>query len=134
MPGMVQIVWHDMGKAQEALSAKAAAASKGSRTGVMLAARAIEASVKRETPVLTGTLRRSIHVEGPEPFGVGGWMAQVGPSEVYGRRVELGFHGTDSLGRKYDQDGNPYMERGFARVAPQLPEVFAGAWAEAMGL
>lgn len=34
----------------------------------------------------------------------------VAPTVVYARRIELGFHGADSLGRVYDQQGNPYLK------------------------
>lgn len=42
--------------------------------------------------IITGTLRRSIHVDGPRPLGLGTWQAKTGPSAIYGRRVELEFN------------------------------------------
>lgn len=130
----VSVVWHDIGKAIDTLTEYERRASIGTRNGIAACARLVEASAKRETPVDTGTLRRSEHVEGPEQVGMATWMAQIGPSELYGRRVELGFHGTDSLGRHFDQDGNPYMERGFYQVAGQFTGVMTASWAASMGL
>ncbi|MEU6347233.1 HK97 gp10 family phage protein [Streptomyces sp. NPDC046977] len=48
-------------------------------------------SAPGEPPSLvTGTLRRSIKVVGPIPAGFGKWLAEVGPTAVYGRIQELG--------------------------------------------
>lgn len=40
--------------------------------------------------VITGTLRRSIAVDGPIRLGFGSYEAQVGPTAVYARVQELG--------------------------------------------
>lgn len=69
--------------------------------------------------VITGTLRRSIHTQ-IEPGGLGTWTARIGPSAIYGRRVELEFD-------------YPYMRPAldFAkRVA--LPVLARRAWGGAM--
>jgi hypothetical protein len=39
----------------------------------------------------------------------GGYTTMVGPTTEYGRRVELGFVGRDSLGRNYNQQPYPYF-------------------------
>jgi Bacteriophage HK97-gp10, putative tail-component len=59
--------------------------------------------------VRTGTLRRSITIRYPKRGGGGVWEAQIGPTAVYSRRVELGFDGTDSIGRTYHQPPYPYF-------------------------
>lgn len=41
----------------------------------------------------TGNLRNSIHSSPPERRGGSTWSAKVGPTLMYGRRVELGFDG-----------------------------------------
>ncbi len=58
--------------------------------------------------VRTGTLRRSIRVDGPRRVGTG-WEARVGPTVIYSRRVELGFDGTDAIGRTYHQPPYPFF-------------------------
>lgn len=59
--------------------------------------------------IVTGTLRRSIRSSALMHWERGGWVKEVGPSTVYGRRVELGFTGTDARGRKYNQPAYPYF-------------------------
>ena len=63
---------------------------------------------KGNNPPIHGTLRRSISMGTPTIEGPGVFSSRGGPSVIYARRVELGFHGADSLGRVYDQDGRPY--------------------------
>ena len=71
------------------------------------------------THVITGTLRRSWRVVGPEG-GDGVYRAAVGPTMIYARRQELGFVGPDSLGRVFKNDpGWPYVRP--AREAAQVP-------------
>ena len=79
-----------------------------------------------QTHVLTGTLRRSWHVE-PLGGGAGTYSARVGPTTVYARRQELGFRGPDSLGRVFRNDpGWPYVRP--AREQAQVPiQAMAGA-------
>jgi len=66
---------------------------------------AVEGDAKDNCPVVTTRLRGSIthEVEGP--------VGRVGSNVEYARRVELGFVGTDSLGRKYNQKPNPYLRK-----------------------
>jgi hypothetical protein len=59
--------------------------------------------------VVTGTLRRSIRSEPAQKLGLLGSSVLIAPRAGYGRRVELGFTGTDSLGRRYTQRPYPYF-------------------------
>lgn len=68
----------------------------------------LEAAIKDRAPVKTGTLRRSVGVD-EVAGGAGVFRSTTGPRTKYGRRLELGFHGADSLGRIYDQSGKPYV-------------------------
>lgn len=68
----------------------------------------------------TGKLRTSIKVAEVRQVGYGRWMSKTGPTMIYGRRVERGFHGQDSLMRIYDQPGYPYMAPGFAKSRDEL--------------
>ncbi len=92
-------------------AASAAAARKG--------AMALQAAGMRNSPVVRGTLRRSwrtqIITSGPSVFA-----ARVGPTIIYARRIELGFKGTDSLGRLYDQAPKPYAKPAFENVIPGI--------------
>lgn len=89
---------------------------------------------KRNAHFVTGTLRRSLHIgshtaETPD-FNPGGDDSQygdvggasssrdeaevfVGTDVPYGRREELGFIGSDSLGRRYNFSGHPYLRPAF---------------------
>lgn len=59
--------------------------------------------------IVTGTLRRSIRNDGINRVGFGIYTTTVGPSTEYGRRVEMGFKGTDSAGRTFAQPAYPYF-------------------------
>jgi hypothetical protein len=95
----------------------------------------IEAEAKARAPVQTGTLRRSIGVwEGPTARGLGTWSSKTYPTTVYSRRVELGFHGTDSLGRHYDQAGQPYLGPGLDAVRDRLGTLHETMMRAALGV
>lgn len=64
-----------------------------------------------------------------------------GPMEViitvgvpYGWRAEEGFHGADSLGRVYDQEGKPYAQPALDANADQIVMMLSNAVAEAFAL
>jgi HK97 gp10 family phage protein len=59
---------------------------QGAVAEVAKAGHAIEAAAKAKAPVLTGTLRRSIHTV----ISAGGLTATVGPSVSYGPYIEWG--------------------------------------------
>jgi hypothetical protein len=59
--------------------------------------------IQSRAPVDTGRYRASWHVEG------GKGQRIVSTSEPYGRRLEFGFYGTDSLGRDYNQAPQPHV-------------------------
>ena len=83
----------------------------------------VQNAAKQQSPFLTGTLRRSIHIGGHEelnPDGEGGNVPEpeidgasvavyIGTDVEYARRIEYGFNGTDSLGRQYSQAARPYL-------------------------
>jgi hypothetical protein len=84
-----------------------------------------------EPPALvTGTLRRSIHVEGPHPEGFGGWVVRVGPTVIYGRIQELG--GDAGRGHAARLPARPYMKPAFEAVTPRLGEIYRAAWGRAI--
>ena len=67
----------------------------------------------------TGNLMNSIYSDGARKTGVGRWESQTGPHIVYGRRIELGFHGN---GRwpYYTTRPFPFMQPGIDNSIPQL--------------
>lgn len=80
----------------------------------------IQNAAKTDAPYLTGTLRRSIHIgghtfEGGEGAGDIGMntsqQVAVGTNLPYARRIELGFSGTDALGRTYNQPPRSYLRK-----------------------
>lgn len=90
-------------------------------------------SSRGEPPSLvTGTLRRSITVQGPHPLGLGRWEAQVGPTAVYGRIQELG--GVTGRGHAATLPARPYVQPAFERLAASgaLARVYHSAWRAAI--
>ena len=71
----------------------------------------------------TGNLMNSIYSDGARKIGTGKWESQTGPHIVYGRRIELGFHGS---GRwpYYTTRPFPYMQPGIENSIPQLDILF----------
>lgn len=63
---------------------------------------------KQRAPYLTGTLRRSIHV-GTPVAGLNERSVAVGTDLEYAARIEFGFAGMDSRGRRYNQAAQPYL-------------------------
>jgi hypothetical protein len=81
---------------------------------------------------ITGALRRSIEVVESAHRTTRGWEAKVAPQMIYGRRIELGFTGTDSLGRYYEQPPYPYFSPGVEKSLPDMERIFVASWASAL--
>ena len=83
---------------------------------------------------VTSALRRSIHRTPTTParVGRGSYLQSVAPTMAYGRRIELGFSGTDSLGRLFNQRPYPFLQPAVRRVTPMLPAVFIRSWRRAL--
>lgn len=69
---------------------------------------------------VTGNLRRSIRPTPIEHVGVYAYMTQVGPTAIYGRRVELGYLGSR---------GYPYFEPAARDSQPKIAALSDAAWA-----
>lgn len=82
--------------------------------------------------VVTGTLRRGVRHTPIVRDGVAGAMTTLGPTSVYGRRVELGFVGTDSRGRNYHQPPYAYFGPGVDETRAALPEIARRRWSRAI--
>lgn len=133
-----------------ALERLAVQADEATRLATATAAHEVEAETKRllgltshrkgtptpsspgEPPALvTGTLRRSIHVEGPIRVGVGTWQAGIGPTVVYGRIQELG--GSCGKGHAARLPARPFMNPALRSLEPRLGEIYRTAWRRALG-
>jgi len=100
------------------------------KRGVLRVAMKIERQAKATCPVLTGRLRASISQNwtgsgktrgdvDPKATAEDGagqpitkpntFAAVVGTNVKYARRIEFGFMDTDKLGRKYNQQPQPYL-------------------------
>ena len=87
-------------------------AEKAVLSAVEAGALVIENQSKENCPVITGNLRRSLHHETVET-NADTAVVDIGTDVVYARRVHDGFVGKDSLGRHYNQAGNPYLLSAF---------------------
>jgi hypothetical protein len=86
--------------------------------------------IVRNTPVITGFLRASWkpNVNGADAASSAlsiGDVFEFTNTAVYARRVEFGFIGTDSLGRKYNQTGRAFV-RGVLNQADLLASATLG--------
>ncbi len=108
----------DSAAAEAALDLLVVRMMEASAAAVMEGALSIEAKAKVLAPVETGHLRRSINTRGPIPVGSAAFMAEVGPTTVYGRLRELGGH-------IYPKTGSWLRwpnRKGFARHDGTVPE------------
>lgn len=121
----------EWGAAVDELIAKADEASKEVVTkGVEI----INKHAKVHAPVKSGNLRRGIARTKLARFTASSWMAETGPTAVYGRRIDLGFVGADSLGRVYDQAGNPFWETGVDESQAELEALYTDVYSAALGV
>lgn len=82
--------------------------------------------------VVTGTLRRGVRHQPIVRDGVAGAMTVLGPTSVYARRVEIGFSGADSRGRRYHQPGYPYFGPGVDSTREAVQEIARRRWSRAI--
>ena len=80
--------------------------------------------------LVTGTLRRSIKVTGPVPAGFGRWLAEIGPTAVYGRVQELG----GTAGRGSELPPRPYVQPAYERLVASgtIARTYHLAWRAAL--
>ena len=78
--------------------------------------------------LVTGTLRRSIQVEGPIQAGPGRWSAKVGTGLVYSRIQEYG----GTAGRGAHLPPRPYIAPALAGALPAMGAFIEQAWTGAL--
>jgi hypothetical protein len=71
----------------------------------------------------TGNLMNSIYSDGAKRLSPGVWQSQTGPHIIYGRRIELGFHGSGKW-PYYSTRPFPYMQPGIQNSIPRLNNLF----------
>jgi Bacteriophage HK97-gp10, putative tail-component len=125
-------IWEGVSAFKDAIDRIVAKAGDTAEQIVTEGGHLVEAAAKARAPVVTGTLRRSITVAEITPIGAGGWMSTTGPTTAYGRRIELGFHGVDRIGRHYNQGGHPYLSPALLEVGSQLQDLADSRWAAAL--
>jgi len=81
---------------------------------------------------ISGHLIRSILPRHEGRIGAYSWFIDVAPGTPYSRRLELGFTGTDSLGRRYKQRPYRYMRPARDKVQHEANAVMAKAWRDAL--
>lgn len=115
-------------EAQTALERFGEQVQKSAFVALEAGALIIKAAAQVKCPYITGTLRRSIHVQ-PVERSEERVVVAVGPTEPYGRRIEFGFSDKDKLGRTYNQRPQPYLRPAYYenrdRVAREIADVFA---------
>jgi hypothetical protein len=115
---------------QAALDALMGRLNLASKAIVVKGALAMQTAGMGKTRVVSGTLRRSWHTE---EIGAGAiYSARVGPTAIYARRIELGFRGTDSIGRHYNQAPKPYVKPAYTEALPKVEAYALAAFAAAI--
>ena len=134
------MVWEGVPEWQKALDALITQADVAGEQIVTKGAHLVEAAAKQKASgrpgpnVVTGTLRRSIGLVDVTRLGPGRWQSQTAPTVVYARRIELGFHSADSLGRVYDQPPFPYLGPGLDDAITALGALYREMWAAALNV
>lgn len=84
--------------------------------------------------VITGIMRAKIAQQGrARSDGDWRWRAEVAPTGVQSRRLELGFMNMrDSLGRLYHQKPYPFLRPGQTEALPKVEAMLVRQWAEAV--
>jgi hypothetical protein len=109
-----------------------AAGAAISRRGALIVQRSAQGRLHEGYGVLSGTMRRSVHTQGPTSRGDGVYATRVGPSVIYARRFELGYTGPDSLGRVFAQAPRPFMMPAVKEARPAVAALAAAEWTRAI--
>lgn len=80
----------------------------------------------------TGNLRNSITVSDQKRVSFGTWSAKVGPTMIYGRRVELGYKGTGKGRGQQTTRAFPYLSPGFDKSRNDVIDMYQSEWRKAL--
>lgn len=96
-------------------------------------ARTVRSTLASNAPSVSGTLAGSNVIRVKSKTGHI-YSVQIGPTTPYARRIELGLHRADSMGRIYHQHGVGYVKRTEAELLPEkYQEALANAWLTVLG-
>lgn len=139
--------WVGMDEVMARLSAMTAQASAAAKVAAVGAASIVEAKAKAnfegshskgkphvggdKPNVVTGTARRSIVTDPVESVALGEFLTRVGPTVVYGRRLELGWPGSSGRSHQHTR-AFPYFDPAVADTQPEVAEFAAQTWAKFM--
>ncbi len=136
---VVSVIWSGIREFADAMVKVAASADVAGEQIVTKGARIVTTAAKEHASgrpgpeVRSGRLRASIGLVEVTNLGAGRWQSETAPQDVpYERRIELGFHGADSLGRVYNQPAYPYMAPALEEVLPALGALYDAEWAAAL--
>jgi hypothetical protein len=135
--GVAGVAWEGVAAFKAAMDRLIAAIDMAGREVVAKGGHIIEAHTKQNMSgdwpnVVSGNLRRSVQVRNVVHLGVGRWSSETAPATVYGRRIELGFKGTDSIGRSYNQAPRLPLTKGLEQSKPELIALHKAAMAMAL--
>ena len=142
----ISIVWDGLREFRDGIDELITRADEAARKVVTDGGHLIERRAKQKAPVLTGTLRRSIHVDSVTRLGVGRWESKTGPSVIYARQREFGgtivprnasvlaWKGPNGMvfAKSVYQKGKPYMKPAFDESVSGLRELYRVAFREAL--
>jgi hypothetical protein len=103
-----------------------------SKRGGLLVQRGAQGRLHTGYGVVSGTMRRSVHTEGPRVVGEGVFGTKVGASIIYARRFELGFTGPDSLGRVFPFRPRPFVAPAVRQARPLIGALAVREWRKAI--
>lgn len=136
--------WEGLGPVMEAFAKVSAQADLAARSIVAKAAAEAEKQAKagfsgshakgephvggNKPNIVTGNLRRSIKHDPVHRDGIASYGTTVGPTAVYGRRVELGYAGGGGGPGHQRTRPFPYFEPGARRAQARFDAIAAAEW------
>ncbi len=146
---MARVIVEGLSESLDAIKAMKAGLDAAAKRITIRSAAAIEAQAKRnfigshrkgephvggsEPNVVTGYLRRSITHTTATRYLVAAWMSDVGPTAIYGRRIELGYTGGGGGRGRQTTKPYPYMAPALRQTSAQLAAIAYEEWSRVTG-
>lgn len=116
--------WEATASALDALVAKAVVTDRLIEAD---GAKLVQTAMMLRAPHRSGRLRGGISI------GAYAGYPAVGPTGPYARRISIGFHSTDRLGRRYSERGNAYASGADKDSAPLVRQLAITRWRATLG-